>query len=81
MLFRICNTGGRWNDSIVDKYPILRKFGYHNEHEYKWYGKAGWIVINSLEELLRLCKKVKAEIIIDVEEDTPVLEIYDDYRE
>lgn len=81
MLFRICNTGGRGSESIVDKYPILQKYGYHNEHAYKWYGRAGWIVINSLEELLTLCKKVTTEIIIDVEGDTPLLEIYDDYRE
>lgn len=81
MIFKICNTGGSGEGSIVDKYPILRKYGYHGEHHHRWYGIAGLIVINSLEELLALQKDVDHEIIIDMDGDTPTIEIYDDYRE
>lgn len=43
--------------------------------------RLGIVIINNLEQLLALQKRVGYEIIVDVERDEPWIEIYDGYRE
>ena len=82
MFFRICRTSGVSKDeSLIDTYPILRKYGYRGEHTYKWYGIAGWIQIKSLGELMDLSVALDQELIISTDGDDPTIEIYDDFRE
>ena len=81
MIFKIYNTGGYTSEKgLINDYPILLKYSYHGEHEY--FGRpAGYIVINSLEELVKLTKDLDIELIIDSDEPFPTIEIYDDFRE
>lgn len=83
MIFKIYNTNRTLSRSLLDDYPVLSKYGYNPEHEHEvFFGIAGFIVINSLEELITLKKDVEHEIIIDTEcDDVPTIEIYDDWRE
>ena len=74
-------SGVSENKSMIDTYPILRKYGYRGEHSYKWYGIAGWIRIESLKELITLSIALNRELIIFTDDDDPTIEIYDDYRE
>ena len=43
--------------------------------------RLGFITIDNLDRLIALQKLVKCEIIVDVEQDEPWIEIYDGYRE
>lgn len=82
MVFRICRTSVvSENESLIETYPILQKYDYRGEHTYKWYGIAGWIQVKSLEELIALGTALDQELIISIDGDDPVIEIYDDFRE
>lgn len=81
MVFEIDATGSVKDGELLKEYPVLLKYGYHNEHR-SWVGRRiGDVVINSPEELVELTKDLHQPIIISLEGDTPTIEIYDDYRE
>lgn len=79
MIFKISNT--QWSTSLLAEYPILHKYGYHNEHKANWGGVEGYIVINSPEELVNLSNDLQEPIIISQDGNEPEIEIYDDFRE
>lgn len=79
MVFKIFTSWG--DERLLDKYPALSKYGYCNEHKTSS-GTAGFIDINSLEDLMILQKDVYHPIIIDMEGKlVPKIEIYDALRE
>ena len=80
MIFEIDDTRC---SNLLEKYPVLSNYGYHNEREGIFAGTSGDIVINSLDDLVRLCSDLHEEVIISVREHRkkPALEIYNDYRE
>jgi hypothetical protein len=84
MIFDIYNTCQSSKTRLIEDYPVLSKFGYHDERlpEYG-FGYKGKVVINSLEELLSLGKAVNQYLIIQSEPlmCTASIEIYDGYRE
>ena len=80
MIFKISNT--QWSPSLLGEYPILCKYGYYNERKkVVWGGAEGYIVVDSLEELVNLSKDLNHDIIILNNGTEPEIEIYDDYRE
>ena len=85
MIIEIHNTDCSNRTRLIDRYPGLAKFGYHDEKliERGWArGYAGKVVINSPEEFLFLSKELDEEIIISADHNlTPSIEIYDDWRE
>ena len=85
MIIEIHNTDYSDRTRLIDRYPGLAKFGYHDEKliERGWsMGYAGKVVINSPEEFLSLSTELDKEIIISAEPNlTPSIEIYDDWRE
>ena len=85
MIIPISNTDYSDKTRLIDRYPGLAKFGYHDEKVIKcgWSrGYGGKVVINSPEEFLSLSKELDQEIIISAEHGvTPSIEIYDGWRE
>ena len=85
MIITIRNTDYSEECSLIDRYPALAKFGYHDEKicELGWgSGYVGKIIINSPEELFLLRKELDQEIVIlGIYNDNPEIEIYDDWRE
>ena len=79
MVFKIRNT--QWSKSLLDNYPILHNYGYHNEHNDNWGATVGYIMINSPEELVDLSNDLHEPIIISQDGNEPEIEIYDDFRE
>lgn len=80
MIFEIYDTE-RSNHPLIEKYPALSKYGYHDEVKDYW-GNRGKVIINSPQELVSLSKDLGQEIIISTRcTDTPYIEIYDDWRE
>lgn len=68
-------------DLLRSTYPILNSYAMHDE-------KVDWsktmvacINIDSLDQLIELNKETKNPIIIDVDNEIPIIEIYDDWRE
>lgn len=68
---------------LNEQYPCLDKYHYEDAvNIYGWHH--GYIIVNSLEELLNLNKELGEDLIINVDPDHegyPFLEIYDGYRE
>lgn len=73
-----------YDDLATDYEEVLKPFNYQIEEKIGWRGLkylVATIEINSLEEMLKLKKAVKADIIILENEGHLSIEIYDDYRE
>ena len=85
MIIRIHNTDYSDKTRFIDRYPVLAKFGYHDEEwvDLGWSkGYAGKVVIHSPEEFISLSKELDKEIIVSAERGLePSIEIYDDWRE
>ena len=85
MIIGICNTDYSDRTRLIERYPGLAKFGYHDEElcDCGWSkGYAGKVVINSPEEFLILSEELDQEIIISTAKGwTPSIEIYDGWRE
>ena len=85
MIIPIHNTNYSDKTRLIDRYPALAKFGYHDEEliPMGWgYAYAGRVVINSAEEFLELSEELNQEIIISAEGGlAPSIEIYDTWRE
>ena len=85
MIIRIHNTDYSDKTRLIDRYPVLAKFGYHDEEwvDLGWSrGYAGKVVINSPEEFISLSKELNQEIIISADHCCdPSIEIYDGWRE
>ena len=77
MIFTVTRTNW-WGHSLLEDYPILSKYNYHDEQISQW-GCEGKIVINSLEELVSLAEEVKHPLIVDTKPFE--IEIYDNWRE
>ena len=78
MIFKISNTA---RNALMTKYPVLSKYGFHNEKEGFFGGTEGDIIIDSLDDLMRLTRDLQKEIIIIGASDQAEIEIYDDWRE
>lgn len=70
MLFKIRNATSCFGE-VIEEYPILQKYNYKKTKNKET------IEINSLEELMKLIKDVKNELVISKDE----ILIYDDYIE
>jgi hypothetical protein len=85
MIIKICNTDYSNIRRLIDRYPELSKFGYHDEEISDialGHGYTGKVIINSLEELVLLSKEIHSEIIVCAYPGCdPSLEIYDGWRE
>ena len=85
MKFHIESTGwGRNEETLIENYPLLKEFGYKDEH----------ITVESLEALIELINTAGCDIILSSEYEVydpklkkwigtgvPSIEIYDGYRE
>lgn len=85
MKFHIESTNwGDEEETLIEKYPMLKEFGYKDEH----------ITVESLEALMELVNKAGCDIILSSEHEiydpklkkwigtgVPAIEIYDGYRE
>ena len=81
MIFNIHNTDQTSETRLIDTYPNLSKYGYHDE-ERDLFGYVGKVVINSIEELVSLSKDLNRSLIISNDHDIPLsIEIYDGWRE
>ena len=68
-------------DQLRRIYPILSYYVMHDE-KIGWLGNMGaCIKINSFKKLIELNKTTNHPIIIDVNDEIPTIEIYDDWRE
>ena len=85
MIITIHNTDYSDKTRLIERYPALSKFHYHDEEltEDGWGKKyVGKVVINSPEEFISLSTLLDQEIIVSAEHGlAPSLEIYDDWRE
>lgn len=85
MIIKICRTAYSDKTRLIERYPELAKFGYHDEELVECgFSRAyeGKVVINSPEEFVSLSKELNQEIIISAEHNLdPSIEIYDDWRE
>ena len=85
MIIPISNTDYSDKTRLIDRYPGLAKFGYHDEKVINMglgQGYAGKVIIISPEELVALSTEINKEIIISAERGlVPSLEIYDTWRE
>lgn len=85
MIIGIRNTDHSNKTRLIDRYPALSKFGYHDEEllDTGWRSEyVGKVVINSPEEFVSLSTELDQEIIISAEHGlVPVIEIYDTWRE
>jgi hypothetical protein len=80
MIFEISNTCCE-NYPLIEKYPALSKYGYHDEEPSHW-GYKAQVIINSIEELTSLSKELNQKIIVDNSCGCdPSIEIYDGWRE
>ena len=80
MIFDIFNTNSA-RHSLLEDYPILSKYGYHDE-KIIGYGCEAKIVINSIEELVTLNKEIEHPLIVSADHGSPLsIEIYDGWRE
>lgn len=84
MIFDIYNTNQSREMRLIETYPPLSMFGYHDEQlpEYG-FGYEGKVVINSLEDLILLSRATGHHLIIKTDPlmSTPSIEIYDGWRE
>ena len=85
MIIKIHNTDYSNRTRLLERYPALSKFGYHDE-ELESIGFAegyvGKVVINSPEDFITLSKDLNQEIIVSAEYNLePSVEIYDGWRE
>jgi len=72
------------DDLATDYEEALKPFNYQIEEQIGWRGLkylVATVEVNSLEEMLKLKKAVKADIIILENEGHLSIEIYDGYRE
>lgn len=85
MIIPICNTDYSDKTRLINRYPGLAKFGYHDEKLIRiglGDGYVGKVVINSAEEFVALSKELDQEIIVSAERGlVPSIEIYDSWRE
>lgn len=85
MIIEIYNTGYSDKTRLIDRYPGLAKFGYHDEKVINCglsRGYAGKVLINSPEDFISLSAELDREIIVSAEKGLiPSIEIYDDWRE
>lgn len=85
MIIPIRNTNYSDKTRLIDRYPGLAKFGYHDEELIQMgfgEGYTGKVIINSAEEFVALSTELNEEIIISAERGlTPSIEIYDGWRE
>lgn len=85
MIIKISNTDYSRVTRLIDRYPMLSKFGYHGEEEVSrgfGSGYTGKVIINSPEELFLLSKETNQEIILMADHGCdPEIEIYDGWRE
>ena len=85
MIIRIHNTDYSDKTRLIDRYPVLAKFGYHDEElaNLGWSrGHEGKVVINSPEEFISLSKELNQKIIVGADHGCePSIEIYDGWRE
>lgn len=70
MIFEIRNATSCFGE-VIEEYPILQKYNYKKTKNKET------VEINSLEELMKLIKDVKNELVISKDE----ILIYDDYIE
>lgn len=70
MLFEIRSATSFFGE-VIEEYPILQKYNYKKTKNKET------VEINSLEELMKLIKDVKNELVISKDE----ILIYDDYIE
>ena len=73
-----------YGDLAEDYKEVLKPFNYQIEELIGWRGleySVATVEINSLEEMLKLKKAVKTDIIILKDEGHLSIEIYDGYRE
>lgn len=70
MIFKIRNATSCFGE-VIEEYPILQKYNYKKTKNKET------VEINSLEELMKLIKDVKNELVISKDE----ILIYDDYIE
>ena len=83
MKFKISRVWGQNYDEILDMYPELKKFDITKSDE-----ECMYINLESIEDLMRLVKKLEHQIVIGEcddatfeESDIPTLIIYDGYME
>jgi hypothetical protein len=84
MIVKISNTDYSGVTRLIDRYPMLSKFGYHGEEVSMGFGSCyeGKVIINSPEELFLLSKETNQYIILKADHGCdPEIEIYDGWRE
>lgn len=85
MIIKIHNTDYSNRTRLLERYPALSKFGYHDEELVSvgfGEGYVGKVVINSTEDFITLSKELNKEIIVSAEYGLePSIEIYDGWRE
>ena len=80
-----CTSEWREDKKIVEKYPIIKKYGYEIDYPYPYKEQARLLV--EIDDLIKFAKDVKQKIIIitdqsnDVDEGFVTIEIYDTWRE
>lgn len=84
MTIQVRNTNYSDTIRLIERYPKLAKFGYHDEELVMEWGRGyeAKVVINSPEDFISLVETIDREIIISaVPGCTPYIEIYDGWRE